>query len=136
MVRWITDHEKGGVIHPEDNCTKSGELVMYVMCFKYTYACTRSTASLESYPGLPPDLVQVNVTEDKVKEIAGHLYGCAGTGRTDLVSLQHWIIRFGLASGELQLTVGDFTECLENRRPSSASYQKLMGGRLIALYKH
>ena len=51
------------------------------------------------------------------------------------MSLQHWILRFGAASAELRLIVGDFLEWLGNGRPMGAAYRALMSGRLIALDK-
>ena len=49
--------------------------------------------------------------------------------------LQHWLLRFGAASAELRLIIGDFVEWLGNGRPPWAAYRALMSGRLIALYK-
>ena len=51
------------------------------------------------------------------------------------MSLQHWHLRFGAASAELRLIVGDFVEWLGNGRPPWAAYWALMSGRLIALDK-
>ena len=33
-VRWITERKKGGVLQPEDYCTKTGERMMEVICTK------------------------------------------------------------------------------------------------------
>ena len=49
--------------------------------------------------------------------------------------MQHWILRFKAASGELWLIGGDFIECIGNGRPPWAAYRALMSGRLIALDK-
>ena len=70
-----------------------------------------------------------------VTAVVGQLSGGAGPGGTDLVSLQHWILFFGAASGELRLIVGDFTECLSNGRPPWAAYRAMMSIRLIILDK-
>ena len=51
------------------------------------------------------------------------------------MSLQHWLLRFGAASAELRLIVGDFVEWLGNGRPPWAAYRVIMAGRLIALDK-
>ena len=56
-------------------------------------------------------------------------------GRTDSISLQRWLLRFGAASREIRLIVGDFTEWLGNGRSPWAAYRALMSGRLIALDK-
>ena len=51
------------------------------------------------------------------------------------MSLQHWLLRFGAASGELWLIVGEFVEWLGNGRPPWAAYEALMSGGMIALDK-
>ena len=61
--------------------------------------------------------------------------GGAGPGGTDSVYLQHWLLRFGEASGELRLIVRDFKEWMGNRRPPWDAYRALMSSRLIALDK-
>ena len=90
-------------------------------------------------PGLvprpPPELTHVDITNDTVTVVAGRLWGGAGTGRTDSVSLQHWILRIGAASRKIHLIIGDFVEWLGNVRPPWAAYRDLMSCRLIALYK-
>ena len=57
--------------------------------------------------------------------------GGAGPGGTDSVSLQHLLLRFRAAIGELILIVGDFKEWLGNVRPPWAAYRALMSGRII-----
>ena len=52
----------------------------------------------------------MDVAKDTVTAVAGKLSGEAGPGKTDSVSLQHWLLRFGAAYGELRLIVGDFAE--------------------------
>ena len=70
-----------------------------------------------------------------VSAVAGRLSGGAGPGGTDLVSFQHWLLRFGAASGELRLIVAEVGKWLSNRRPHWAAYCALMSGWLIALDK-
>ena len=52
-----------------------------------------------------------------------------------MVSLQHWILRFGAASGELRMIVAEFGEWICNGRPPWVAYRAIMSGRLIALDK-
>ena len=106
-----------------------------VLCTKHLKACTPTAASLDSYPDRPPDLVPVNITDDTVKVVAGRLSVWAGPGGTESVSLQHWLLQFGVASGELRLIVGGFREWMSNGRPPWAAYRTLMRGRLVALEK-
>ena len=70
-----------------------------------------------------------------LRAVAGRLLGGAGPGGADSVSLQHWLLRFGAASVEIRLIVGDFVEWLGNGRPPWAAYRSLMSGQLIALDK-
>ena len=52
-VRWITESEKGGVLLPEDQCTKTGEHVLEVLRKKHTDARPLSAACLDAYPAPP-----------------------------------------------------------------------------------
>ena len=60
-----------------------------------------SEVSLDTYTGIPPELVMVDITDDTSTEVSGHLSRGAGPGSIDSVSLQHWVLRFRAASGEL-----------------------------------
>ena len=108
---------------------------MEVLCTKHPEAQTPTAASLDSYPGRPPELTPVEITKDTVTAVVGRLSGGAGPGGKDSVSLQHWLLRFGAASAELRLIVGDFVEWLGNERPPWYAYRSLMSGQLIALDK-
>ena len=125
----------GGVLQPGERCTKTGDRVLEVLRAKHPEAQTPTAACLESYTGRPPELTLADITDDPVTVVAGRLSGGTGPGGTDSVSLQHWLLRFGVVSAELRLIVGDFVEWLGNGRPPWAVYQALMSGRLIALNK-
>ena len=96
---WITERETGGVLQPGERCTKTGDRVMEVLRAKHPEAQAPTVASLDPYLDQPPELVPVDITDDAVTEVVGRLSGRAGLGRTYLVSLQHWLLRFGAASG-------------------------------------
>ena len=123
------------MLQPGERCEKTGDRVLEVLRSKYPEARTPTAACLESYTGFSPELTPVDITDDTVTAVAGRLSGGAGPGGTDSVSLQHWILRFGAASAELRLIVGDFVEWLGNGRLPWAAYRELMSGRLIALDK-
>ena len=107
--------------------------MMEVLRIKYPEARTPTAASLESYPGRPPGLTLVDITEDTVTAVAGKISGGAALGGADSVSLQHWLLSFSAASAELRLIVGNFVEWLGNGRPPWDAYRELMSGQLIAL---
>ena len=77
----------------------------------------------------------MEITKDTLTAVAGRLLRGGGPGGADSVSLQHWLLRFGAASAELRLIVGDFVEWLRNGGPPWAAYRARMSGRLIALDK-
>ena len=77
----------------------------------------------------------MDITDDMEMAVAGQLSGGARPGGMDLVSLQHWLLRFGAAIGGLRLISGDFTEWMGNVRPPWAVFRALMSGRLIVLDK-
>ena len=112
-----------------------GERVIEVLYTMRPDAWTSTAASLELYPDRPPEIVPIDITDETVTAVAGRISGGGGPGGTDSVSLQHWLLRFGEASGELRLIVGKFTEWLSNGRPPWATYLTMMSGRLIALDK-
>ena len=132
-VQWIMERETGDMLQPAERCTNNGERVMEVLRTKNPEACPPTAASMDSYPDRPTELIPVDIINNMVTEVAGRLSGGAGPGGTDSVSLQHWLLQFRAAIGELRLLVADFTEWLRNGRPPWAAYRTMMSGRLIAL---
>ena len=108
---------------------------MEVLHTKHPESWTPISASLDSYPGRPPELTTVDITEDMVTAVAERLSGGAGTGGKNSVSLQKWLLRFGAARAEMRLIVGEFVEWLGNGRPPWAAYWSFMSGWMIALDK-
>ena len=135
VLLWITEMEMGGVLQPGDRCKKTGDQVMEVLRTKHPEARTPTAAILDSYMGRPPELTLVDITEDTLTTVAGRLSGGARLGGVDSVSLQNWLLRFGAASAELRLIVGDFLEWIGNGRPPWAACRALMSVRMITLDK-
>ena len=54
------------MLQPADLCTKTGEKVIEVLRTKHLDACPSTTASLDTYPDRPLDLVPVDITDDTV----------------------------------------------------------------------
>ena len=72
---------------------------MEVLHTKHSEARPPTMVSLDSYLDPPLDLVPVDITGDTVTAVVGRLSGGVDLGRTDSISLQHWLLRFGAASG-------------------------------------
>jgi hypothetical protein len=126
-VRHLTERDKGGVLMPDDIDEKSGDSVADVLEAKHPDARTPEAASLHRC-NTTADFVNVDVTEDTVKTVAQRLSGSAGVGGTDSHALQHWLLRFGVASRKLRSVVAKLAEWLSNGFPPWAAYQAFMGG--------
>ena len=88
-----------------------------VLHAKHPEAQPPTAASLTPYTGCPPELTPLDITDDTVMAVVGRLSGGARPGGTDSVSLQHWLLRFGAASADIRLIVGDFIEWMSNGKP-------------------
>ena len=86
-MQWITKRETGGVLQPGNQCTKTGDRVMEVLCAKHLEVRTPTAASLDWYPDRPPELTPVDITGDTVTAVAGRLLGGDEPGSTNSVSL-------------------------------------------------
>ena len=65
------EQDTGGVLQPEELCTKTGERVMDVLRTKHPDARPPTAASLDTYPDHQPELVPVDITSDMVMEVVG-----------------------------------------------------------------
>ena len=74
-VRWKTERETGGILHPGDWCTKTGDWLMEVLCSKKPEARKPNAVSLDLYPNRPMELIPVDITDDMVTAVAGRLLG-------------------------------------------------------------
>ena len=78
-----------------------GDRVIELLCTKHPNARLPSAASLNTYTGRPSEPVPVGITYDTVMEVAVRLSRGNSPWGADSVRLQHWLLRFGAASGEL-----------------------------------
>ena len=60
---------------PEEQCTKTGDRVLEVFHGKQPDARPPSAACLDAYPGKPPEMVPVEITDNVVLAVAGRLSG-------------------------------------------------------------
>ena len=80
-------------------------------------------------------MVPVDITDATVATKVRLLLRSAGTGGVDSISLQHWLLRFGVASLGLRQIVREFGDWMANGCPPWAAYRAPMLGRLIGLDK-
>ena len=105
-VQALTRGDKGGVLQPEDACTKTGRPVLEVLREKHPQMKVQDLAAadrsnFEPYDCIPQPL-PVEITGEVVETVAALLSGAAGPGGTDAVDLRNWLLRFGAESEELR----------------------------------
>lgn len=137
--RNITSREGGGVLSPDDVCTKIGIPVLEALRAKHPPL--RDPASVGSEGGAfepydrAPTPVPFVVTADVVEDVASRLSGSAGPGGTDAVKLRNWLLRYGGSSAALRSELAALTTWIANSNPPWAAYRALMACRLVALDK-
>jgi len=138
-VRRLTNRDGGGVLQPDEECTKAGVPVLQVLRSKHPALRvpeldTPDCKVFESYPELPA-AIPMEVTAEHVELVASRLSGAAGCGGTDAVDLRNWLLRFGAQSETLRIEMAAWVEWLANESPPYAAYRATMMCRLVALDK-
>jgi hypothetical protein len=137
--RSLTSRDGGGVLQPDDKCTKTGHPVVEVLRSKHPDlreppSVGSETGAFEPYD-VEPTAIPVDITADDVESVATRLSGAAGPGGTDAVDLRNWLLRFGKESAALREEMASWTAWLANGHPPWAAYRALMAARLVALDK-
>jgi hypothetical protein len=76
-VRYITEREMGGILLPDDKCSKSGLPITDALESKHPHARSPNVNALPHYKHVP-EFIEVHVTEDAVEKTVHKLSG--GTG--------------------------------------------------------
>jgi hypothetical protein len=90
----------GGVLLPDDLCTKSGQPVADVLASKHPDVRSPDVNALPFYE-IVPEFIEVDGTEAFVEKTARKLSGGAGLGGIHSYTLKHWLLGFGKVSREL-----------------------------------
>ncbi len=119
-VRVLTDRESGGVVQPDDHCSKSGHPVLTELCKKHPPLCDPliddDGKAFEPYSSLP-DPVPLVIAEETVADTTSRLHGAAGPGGIDAVAMSAMLLRFSNELLTLRQAVARFTEWLANSSP-------------------
>ena len=86
----------------EDTRPKTGQPVLYILRSKQPKACIPTAQSLEAYGVNPLAMVPVDISDATVETVARQLLGSAGPEGVDSISLQYWLMRFGVESLGIQ----------------------------------
>jgi hypothetical protein len=108
-VHVLTSQDQGGVLQPDKVCTKTDRPILAVLKIKHPAMqdpapdmTDPNWGSFEPYKEETPTHVPVVITGEVVEQVASHLSGGAGSGGTDTVDLQNWLLPFGAKSKRLR----------------------------------
>jgi len=138
-VRLLTNGERGGVLGPEDPCTKTGVPVLQVLHAKHPDQNVPDlrdpdNIAFREYPEVP-DPVPIDCTPAAVERVAKKLTGAVGCRGVDSTLLKSCLLRFGKASSDLREELLYWTLWLANSSHPWAAYRAMRQGRLVALDK-
>ncbi len=132
-------YDGGGVLLPQDACTKTGRPVIEVLQSQhpdtripnlgYPY-CIAFEQYNEVLFALP-----IDCTSKDLEVLALRMSGSAGSSSFDSVMTRNCLLRYGRASSKLRQEMANWVEWLSNESPPWAAYCALMCRRLVELDK-
>ena len=138
-VRNLCGGARGGVLGPEDPCTKTGRPVIEVLRAKHP---DQRMPDLDNPHNIAfreyedcPDPVPIDCTIEDVEVVANRLHGSAGCSSVDAALLKTMLLRFQQASTTLRVEMVQWVHWLANTSPPWAAYRAMKQGRLVALDK-
>ena len=138
-VRNLTDGVRGGVLGPEDLCTKTGRPVIEVLRDKHPDQRLPDLSDPNCLAFCKfdevPDPIPLDCGPEVVEAVARKLTGAAGCSSVDSALLKSALLRYGKASSELREEMLEWTLWLGNTSPPWAAYRAMRQGRLVALDK-
>ncbi len=123
-VRMVTDRDPGGLLAPDDQCTKSGRPVIDVLREKHPEARIPSDEDFDTHPGGSDALESppVYCYEENVAKAAAKLSGGAGPCGVEGIMLRNWLLRHGNCSQMLRKELALWVCWLSNSSPPYAAY--------------
>ena len=138
-VRQLTARDSGGILGPDDACTKTGRKVSEVLADKHPPLHTPDTSDPDRITfrdyGPPPDIIPVDCPAGDAEKIARKLRGSTGCSGLTAEALKNMLLRHGRASSELRDELTEWALWLANSSPPWAAYRAMHQGRLVALDK-
>ena len=139
-VRNITSRDGGGVLSPDDICTKAGKPVLEVLKSKHPELRTPDLAdpNCVAFEGYDEGLavpIPLDATQEDVEDMSTKLQGSAGPSSLCAVGLRNYLTLYEKASAELREEVAEWTGGLANSAPPWAAYRGLLMRRAVPLAK-
>jgi hypothetical protein len=82
VVKYLREINKGGVLLPDGIYEKTGLSAMEVLQSKHPGATSPFISYLRPYV-IKPDFCNLDVTQDKIEQVAHDLFGSSGMGGVD-----------------------------------------------------
>ncbi len=138
-VRFATNRGGGGVLLPQDLCTKTGRPVMEVLHSQHPDTRIPDLKdphcfAFEHYDEVPVE-IPTDCTSEDLETLALRMSGSAGPSSFDTIMLRNCLLRYGRALGNLRQELAAWVEWLSNESPPWAAYRALMSQQLVALDK-
>ena len=138
-VRGLTSSDTGGVLGPDDACTKTGRRVRDVLAEKHPQLRIPNLSDPDNLAftdyGADPDVIPIDCPIGDAERIARQLHRSAGCSGVDAEHLKNQLLKHGKASAELREELVEWALWLANDTPPWASYRAMRQGRLVALDK-
>ena len=125
-VSGLTSCDTGGILGPDDTCTKTVCPVQDVLAKKHPLLCTPNlldpnNLAVADY-GDALDIIPIDCPLGDAERVAGQLHGSTGCSGVDAEHLQNQLLKHSKASAELREELVEWTLWLANTAQPSASY--------------
>jgi hypothetical protein len=129
-VRFTMACDGGGVLLPQDACTKTGRPVMEVLQLQHPNTRILNLGdpdciAFEQYNEVPTAL-PTDCTSEDLEALALRMSRSAGPSSFDTVMMRNCLLWYGRALSELRQEMADWVEWLSNESPPWAPYHALM----------
>ena len=120
-MRWVSNRDGRGVLHPDDVDSKSGKTVVEVLESKHP-ACMISKLGEEGWASFEKyderlNSVLVDCDQEIVQRVADRMKGGAGPTSVDAQAMSHMLLKFGNNSQALREEMASWVERLGNDSP-------------------
>ena len=135
----LVSTDGGGVLGPDDACTKTGRPDRAMLAEKHPALRTPDLSDPNNLAfadhGEVPGIIPIDCPIGDAERIARQLNGSAGCSGVDAEHLKNQLLKHGKASAELREELVEWALWLANTSPPWASYRAMRQGRLVALDK-
>ena len=136
-VRMVTDCDPGGLLCPDDKCSKTQRPVIDILRKKRPEARIPSKVSFHEHPNAE-DCLETMPTfchEDNVVKRALNIKGGARPCGVEGIMLRNWLLRHKIRSEKLRKEMAHWTKWLSNESPPYVAYYGLNACRQLAADK-